>query len=158
MPVGTRSIHDNVGLVGSIAPQVVTNGTINGSAANLVTRQSQSHGFIIEIGTWTDGVHTFTPEERVAGGAWTAIAAANLDGFAFDGTTQQLAAGLATVAVIDNGRVGQRILIGYSGINDELRLSLVTTGATVGALLGGSVVQGSMRYQGRNPGNAESTF
>ena len=150
--LGNRSLHDQLATAGSISPQVITNGTINGASVNLTTRQSQAHGFVIELGDYTDGTHTFTFEESSDDSTFTAIVAANLDGFDFLNSQELFATGLASVVVSDATRDGQRLLIGYVGINEYIRAVCVTTGATTGLVAGAGTIQGNMRYQGNNPG------
>lgn len=121
-------IANDVTVIQSIAPAAVTSDT-DGSSADLANYNAAV--VVIDVGTWTDGTHTFEVQESDDDSTWSAVADADLDG---------------TEPVVDaSGDSNAVHLIGYHGIARYLRVSVTTSGTTNGALYGASIVRGKAR-------------
>ena len=138
-----RSIHDVILITNSLPIAAKVNGAENGASVD--GAESDAKTFLIEVGTWTDGTHTLTFEDGDDGVAFAAIVAADLD--------EQNAGDLtgASVVIGGAGDNDKRIMIGYIGGKRHTRVVRNTAGATVGAVLGASVVEGRRRFVGKTP-------
>lgn len=125
-----RDLGSNMKVLPSITHAAKTNGTVNGTAID--TAGYDGAFAIAHIGVWTDGTHTFSLEESDASGSgFAAVAAAELIG--------------AFAAVTSNANPGTKQKVGYIGKKRYIRVVLVTSGATTGALLGADVTLGFPR-------------
>lgn len=131
----------NRDLVSALKPAIALNfaarsaaTTVNG---NDIDRAGfESIAFYGEYGTWTDGTHTFKIQE------------ADDNGSGAPGTYSDVAAGdqKGSFTAI-SGAGGSNTLqeVGYQGIKRWVRLCVTTSGATTGAVSGGTVVRGNAR-------------
>lgn len=137
-----RSLPDSQNFTQTIAPQVITDGTINGTAVQN-SGAADARAAVIHAGAWTDGTHTFTFEDSPDGTTWTALTAAELD----DPDDK-----LTGAAVVIDGAADDNIeiQIGLLSAEDYVRVVCVTTGSTTGLLAGASIQEGHpLRYAGK---------
>lgn len=111
----------------ALRPAATTDGTRNGSDINLAGYDTAT--VVIDAGLRTDGVHTPKLQEADddgagAAGAYTDVAAGDLVG--------------AFVAVVTDTK--QKV--GYKGAKKWVRVAVVTTGATTGAVVGATILRG----------------
>lgn len=91
---------------------------------------------VIDVGTWTDGTHTFEVQEADDDGSgspdtWAAVADADLDG---------------SEPVVDGAADDDQIYeIGYIGGKRWLRVVVTVASATTGAVYAATVVRGKGR-------------
>lgn len=144
--IGNRSLIENSEPVQTLAPATY-NSNGNGSSVNL--SGSTAWMFEIAVGAWTNGSHTIHFEESEDGSTWTAIAAADLDGYDIDGT-DRLATGGQTYEITDATKDGRVDLVAYIGGQQHLRARREGSGAT-GAAYSVTVWKLGLRHAGRNP-------
>lgn len=124
-----RDLSNHISPVQTLRPLAVVNGTDDGLTADLANFDGAT--VVIDVGLWTDGVHTFTVQDSPDNSVWTAVADAFLDG---------------AEPVVDGATDDEQIYeIGYLGGRRYLRVSVVTTGATTGAVFAATVVRGYQR-------------
>jgi hypothetical protein len=108
--------------------------TVNGADIN---RQGfEALLFVLSVGTWTDGTHTYKLQEAPdngagAPGAYTDVA-----------LTDQVGA-FAVVSAAGNSNTTQKV--GYIGAQKFVRMAVTTAGATTGAVSGAAALLGSAR-------------
>lgn len=113
----------------SLSPAARTNGTGTGTAVDL--RGYDAAMVVVSFGVCTDGTHTPSLQQSVDGTTYNACAAADLEG-TFAGI----------IGTAGNNTIQQ---VGYIGSQRFVRVLMVTTGATTGALSGASVISGYPR-------------
>jgi len=87
----------------------------------------------IQVGTWTDGSHTFEVQESDDNSTFSAVAAADLIG---------------SEPVVDGATDDEQVYsIGYVGSKRYIRVAVTVTDATSGAVYGATVRRGPMRKQ-----------
>jgi hypothetical protein len=121
-------LYSNLNFVQSLVPAART-ATGNGVEVDI----RDYHGAMVVIGTGviTDGTHTIEVKEAaVPGGAFTAVADADLQG-------TEPAIGVADDNVV--------FRIGYKGTKGALRVDVTVAGATTGGVYQASVVRGHPR-------------
>lgn len=117
----------------TVPPQAVTDGTINGASVD--RKFNESAIFLLHIGTWTDGDHTFTLEESDDDSNWSTISSDDLIGTSF--------------ALLEDGTRDDTVEhVGYKGFARYIRASVTTANSTTGAVFGISIVQDYPRYSG----------
>lgn len=88
---------------------------------------------VIDVGTWTDGTHTFEVQDSPDDTTYTAVAAANLDG---------------AEPVVDGATDDEQIYeIGYHGTEKFIRVSVTVASATTGAVYAATVTRGKGRVK-----------
>lgn len=112
-----------------------TNGTVNGTAVDLWSnpvgrQQFKSALIVVQTGTITDGTHTVEVQDSDDNSTFTAAADADLQG---------------TEPAIAEANDNTVYEIGYHGVRRYLRVSVVTTGATLGGTFGAVIVLGFPR-------------
>jgi len=132
-----NSLKIDLNVSQSLAPAART-ATANGTAIDLA--KFGSAAFVVDAGLWTDGTHTFTADESDTGtGAWTTIAAADLDG------TFPVIAGAA-----DDNAV---TVVGLIRSKRYVRVtSTVAGGPVTGLVSSATVVRSRPKYAGQVPG------
>lgn len=125
--MATRDLKSDILPAFSLAPTVTTNGTRTGTAVDLAGYNSAT--VQVDVGAWTDGIHTPSLTECDAvGGSYAAVAAGDLIG--------------SFTAISGTGQQNAIQSVGYKGTKQFLKAKLVTTGATSGAVVGMSVLKG----------------
>ena len=113
-----NALRDDPKLLTTLSPAVRT-ATVNGSTVDLATFKFPSLHAI--VGTITDGTHTLDPEEAPDNdgvpGAWTNIAATDLEGGAF----------AVLASDVNQSRV-------YLGTKRFIRVNVTVAGATTGGI------------------------
>lgn len=106
----------------SIAPQdLAADTTVDGSAVDL--KGFNAATVAIDVGTWTDGTHTFEVQHANddgtgSPGTFAAVPDADLEG---------------DEPVVDSATTdGQTYKLGYTGLRRHLRVSVTSTGTTTG--------------------------
>lgn len=115
---------------------ITTAAKTDGTALSAAIDLASYDGFcaILHTGTWTDGTHTPSITEcDTSGGTYTAVATADLIG--------------AFTAVTSNANVGAKQKVGYIGKKRYIKLQIVTTGSTTGAVLGMDAILGFARKE-----------
>ncbi|MDD5585625.1 MAG: hypothetical protein PHY92_01540 [Alphaproteobacteria bacterium] len=124
-----RDLLSNVLVAPSLAPAVRTNGAAEGAGADL--RGFDSAVIAVSFGAWTDGTHTPSVEHSVDGEAYTAAAAADLDG---------------SFTALDGAEGANAVqTVGYIGARRYVRVVMTTAGATQGAASAADIIAGSPR-------------
>jgi len=113
----------------SLYPAARTNGTVNGTAADL--RGYDAVMIVVSFGAWTDGTHTPSVQHSVDNSTYTTCAASDLDG--------------TLTAVSSSGGSNTVQQVGYIGAQRYVRVVMTTSGATTGALSSASVIAGAPR-------------
>ena len=122
------TLYDEARARRTISPATRANGTVNGAAVDLGATGSESALVVVITGTVTDGTHTVAVEDSADGtSGWAAVPAGRLQG-----------SPPAIVATDDD----TQFEIGVVPIRQFLRVSVVTTGATTGGIVGAIVVAG----------------
>lgn len=108
------------------------NTTVNGSTVDRTDPTGGVDSFtsamvVVFTGTVTDGTWTFTVQDSDDGSSWAAAAAGDLQGTS------------PVVTAPDDNTVYE---VGYMGAKRYLRVSVVSTGSTSGAVFGALVVLG----------------
>ena len=98
----------------------------NGASAEV----NEFHGacFVVDIGAWTDGTHTYAMQESDDNSTFTAIADGDLDG--------------TEPVISDDSQDDTQVYIGYKGNKRYLRVALTVAGATTGAVSGAYLLYG----------------
>lgn len=123
----------------TVPPQAVTDGTINGDSID--RKFYESSIILLHIGTYTDGSHEFTLQESDDDSTWTDVDSSEVLGY--DTTNDEY------FTTLDDGTRDDTVEhIGYIGVKRYIRMQVVTTGSTTGAVLGLSIVQDYPRYSG----------
>lgn len=81
----SRDLYSNISVVSCITPDADRTASVNGSSVD--TRGFESLAFAFHYGTITDGTFTPSLEESDDDSAWTAVAAADLQGTFTAGTS-----------------------------------------------------------------------
>ncbi len=126
-----KQTFNSVQVIQSLAPIAIVDGTDNGASADMqaAVANFQDAVFVINAGLWTDGVHTVSAEDSPDDSAWTAVGAGDLDG---------------TFTVVDGATVDDQVYaVGYLGTERFVRVVIVTTGATTGAVIGATIILGN---------------
>ena len=123
--MASMDFKNNVLIAHSIAPAVRTNGTVNGTGVDLLGYEGAA--MIFHAGAWTDGSHTPSLQESDDNSSFSAVAAADLHG--------------SFTAVTGSGQQNATQIVGYKGSKRYVRASLLTSGATTGALSGACIVK-----------------
>lgn len=118
----TKNLKRKTSTVQSAAPAARTNGTLNGTSADLSGYESVLVHFV--VGAVTDGTHTPKLQESDDNSSFTDVAAADQD-------TTLVALASNTVQTV-----------AYIGKKRYLRPVITTTGATTGAIAGANIVRG----------------
>lgn len=126
-----KDMKNNVSPVNSISPQALTDGTVDGTGADL--QGYEGAVAVIITGTITDGTHTVQIQESTDDSTYTAVADADLQG-----------SEPAIVAANDD----TIFYIGYIGSKRYLRVSITTASSSTGGLIGASIVRGHPRHAG----------
>lgn len=121
-----RDLNDVVDVALSLSPAARVNGTFNGTAVDV--RGYDSAMLVVNFGAYTDGTHTPAAQHSDDGTTFTAAAASELSG--------------AFTAVSSGGGANSTQRVGYVGSKRYLRVALVVSGATTGALSEACVVRG----------------
>lgn len=119
--------------------------TADADGATVDTQHEKRSAFEVNVGLFTDGVHTITFEDSPDGSTWTAIAAANLK-MPSDAPTGVVVG--ASLVIDDVAEDNQVYTVEYNGIERYLRAVKAITGETTGAVYGVNVVSGDRRYAG----------
>ncbi len=138
-----RSLPDTQKFDSSIPFGAKTDATENGAAV-ATGWESDSRAFVVPLGPWTDGSHSFTFEGRDGAAAFAAIPKEDLAPY---GAAVLEADGL-TLLVDDDTRAGKWLHVGYIGTLEDLRVVLVTTGSTTGLVAGAGVQSANLRNVG----------
>lgn len=113
----------------SLSPAARVTGTATGNAVDL--RGFDAAAIVLSFGVWTDGVHTPSVQHSMDGVTYTACAASDLDG---------------TLAAVNSAAGSNTTQVaGYIGSQRYVRVLMVTTGATTGAVSSALVVAGAPR-------------
>lgn len=124
-----QDIYNNLAPILSVAPAVLTDGTVNGSQADLARYEGAM--VIVATGTITDGSHTAILEEsNTSGTGFTTVAAGDILGSVPGALTTQ---------------ENTRFKFGYKGTKRFIRVSVTTTGATDGGALAAMIILGAPR-------------
>lgn len=124
--MATRDLKNDVLAVHSIKPQVLGDGTLLGTKADLFGYEAAM--VLVNFGTWTDGTHTPSLLESDDDSTYTAVAAGNLQG------------AFAAVTSAANDDLVQQV--GYIGGKRYIKAKIVTTGATTGIPASAVLVKG----------------
>ena len=113
-------LSEGLAVVPSIDSQTLgSNATVDGASAD---RRSGKVAYndvvaVIDVGTWTDGTHTFTLEDSPDDSTWTAVAAGLFNG----------------VCVVDGAADDeQQYKIDYLGSEQYVRVTVTSSGVTTG--------------------------
>lgn len=117
-----------------------TDGTVNGTAIR-TGRDGYARMALLDIGTWTDGTHTFTFEQSADNSTWTALTAQQLDDPA------GLLSG-ATIVIDAADEDDVLIEIGLLATEDYTRVVQVTASSTTGLVAGAKIATGNLRHGG----------
>lgn len=121
----TRDLENALSAVHSIDPKAHT-ADVNGDSADLLGYDSAAA--VINVGTWTDGTHTFEVQESDDDSTFTAVADADLS---------------ESEPVVDGADDDQTTyMIGYTGEKRYIRVVATVTGATTGAEYGAVILRG----------------
>lgn len=122
-----RDLGAGLTIVKNIIVAAKTNATLLGAAFDSAPYDGVVA--VLHVETWTDGVHTPTLMEcATVGGTYTAVAAADLIG--------------AFTAITANGSPGTKQKVTYVGKLQFLKVQILTSGATTGAVLGADIIGG----------------
>lgn len=127
-----HNLIDSVVAAVALSPAARTNGTVNGTTVDL--KGYETAIALVEFGTWTDGTHTPKLQDSPDNSVWTDVVAGLVEG--------------AFVAVSAGGGSNTIQSVGYKGAQRYIRIVLTTSGATTGALVGGSAVRARARHIG----------
>lgn len=122
--MASKDLKDNLNVAQTLVPAVR-----NAAATGLTVDLQGYEGalFVVVAGALTDGSHSFTAQESDDDSAWSAVAAADLEG--------------AFAALVAN--TPQRV--GYKGAKRYVRVNGASSGVT-GAAFGVAVVRGYARH------------
>ncbi|HXF35860.1 MAG TPA: hypothetical protein VNO17_01595 [Actinomycetota bacterium] len=123
--MASRDLYSIVKAAQSLAPAART-ASAQGAAVDL--KGFHSALVLIDVGTWTDGTHTFELQESDDGVTWAAVTDADLQG---------------TEPVVNDAADDLTVYeLGYLGSKRYLRVAVSVAGATSGAVYGASIVRG----------------
>lgn len=127
-----ETVYDKVLVRRTVSPALRANGTVNGSAVDRAANGGAEEAMVVVVtGTITDGSHAVTIEDSADGiSGWAPV-------------TGQLQ-GAAPTVVAANDDTQFEVGVGFS--RQFLRVSIVTSGATTGGIIGAVVVLGDMRH------------
>jgi hypothetical protein len=118
----------------TVSPALRANGTVNGAAVDFsASGGAQSASVVVATGTITDGSHAVAIEDSPDGSTgWAPIPAAQLQGSP------------PTVVAADDDRVFE---VGILRCRGFARVSITTTGATTGGIVGALILLGECRHR-----------
>ncbi|MER9170919.1 hypothetical protein NKI12_26910 [Mesorhizobium australicum] len=120
-----RDSYSDVGFTQSLAP-AARNTSANGTGVDV--NGYSGAVFVIGIGAWTDGTHTFDMQESDDNSTFTSVAAGQLQG---------------TEPVVSSAPTASKVYkVGYLGTRRYLRVAVTVAGATTGAVYGASIMLG----------------
>lgn len=120
-----RDLYNDVGYTQSLAP-AARNATANGTGVDV--NGFSGAVFVISVGTWTDGTHTFDMQESDDNSTFTSVAAGQLQG---------------TEPVVSSAGTASKVYkVGYLGSKRYLRVAVTVAGATTGAVYGAAIMTG----------------
>jgi len=129
-----RELSREISVAQSLVPGALVAASVSGSTVDLQGYEGAT--FVIDVGLWTDGTHTFVLQESATDvdGSFTAIADADLVG---------------TEPVVDGAADDNQIYkIGYTGTLRYVRVrSVVSGGPQTGAYYSATVIQSRPRHQ-----------
>lgn len=127
------SLYDKTITKVSVAPALLTTGTLNGTAVDRAINGGMRDGsLIVTTGVITDGSHAVAIQDSADGTTgWTAVAAGALQG-----------AGPTVVAAND----GTVFEVGFGETRRYLRAVVVSSGTTTGGIIGCHFALSSPRY------------
>jgi hypothetical protein len=121
---------DNVAL--AVEPKA-RNATTTADMLTVDLKNVNAAEAIVAIGTWTDGVHTFSLLESNDDSTYTAVAAASMDG---------------TFAQVTSAALDQMVQnVGYRGTARYIKVKCTVSGATTGLVWGAVVARGLKTYR-----------
>lgn len=126
-----HNLNDSVSAALTQNP-TVKNATVNGTGVDL--KGYETALAVVQFGTWTDGTHTPSLEESDDNSAFTAVAAADLEG--------------SFTAVSAGGGSNTIQQVGYKGRKRYVRVKMTIAGATTGAGSSASILRGRPRHVG----------
>lgn len=131
--MSVKDMFNNVILVQSIPPAQYNTAQEGASADR---KLSESLFAIINVGLWTDGVHTFTLEESDDDVTFTEVSASQQQG---------------ADVVVDAGTEDNTVYkLGYLGNKRYVRVNHTISGETTGMVFGAVLVKDHLRYAGSN--------
>lgn len=127
------TVYDSTLVRPTVSPATRANGTVNGSAIDRSLNGGAEEALVvIQTGTITDGSHAVAIEDSDTGtSGWVAVPAGQLQGSA------------PTVVAANDDTIFE---VGVGASRRFLRVSIVTTGATTGGVIGAVIVLGDMRH------------
>ncbi|WP_405799282.1 hypothetical protein [Streptomyces sp. NBC_01506] len=127
------SVYDRTITKVAVAPALLTNGTVNGTAVDRTANGGMRDGMlIVTTGVITDGSHAVALQDSADGSTgWTAVAAGLLQGSA------------PTVVAANDSTVFE---VGFGETRRYVRAVVVTSGATTGGIVGCHIALSSPRY------------
>lgn len=126
-----RDLANSIKALISLAQAARVNGIVNGTGVDCATYDGAA--VIFRTAAATDGSHAPTIQESDDNAAFANVAAADQVG---------------TLAAITSADGSKTFKAGYIGKKRYIRPSIVTTGATTGAIIGADVILG---YAGKQP-------
>lgn len=150
-----RSLHDNLQGRVVIPPQAGgANGTVTGAEIDFAAADAEQ--YLIQLGAWTDGTHTFEFFHGDTSGALVRVPTEDLDAKVAADLTDD--AGNGEVVVSSAAKDNSVVQVGYIGGKRFGRVDYVKTGVTTG-LDGVAVLAelGRLRGVGQNP-HSVATF
>lgn len=126
-------VHDAIFSISADSATLGANATVNGAAFDRQNSGNAAHELVVllDVGAWTDGVHTFHLEDSPDNSVWTDVVAADV--IAGDGLSGLASVAVAGQIVVDGAPDdAAQYLFGYMGTARYVRLSVVSTGVTVG--------------------------
>ncbi|TIN83106.1 hypothetical protein [Mesorhizobium sp.] len=120
-----RDSYNDVGFSQSLAP-AARNASANGTGVDV--NGFSGAVFVIAVGAWTDGTHTFDMQESDDNSTFTSVAAGQLQG---------------TEPVVSSAGTASKVYkVGYLGTKRYVRVAVTVAGATTGAVYGAVVMLG----------------
>jgi hypothetical protein len=113
----------------SVAVAAKTDGTVNGTSTDLKGYHS-CIAIVDALGAWTDGVHTIKLQESADDSTFTDVAEGQ---------------------VVVDGAADDAIMykIPYQGAKRYVRVAIVSSGCTTGAVVGGHLMRGHKKLKGK---------
>lgn len=127
------SLYDRTIIKVSVAPALLTTGTINGTAVDRTANGGMRDGMlVVTTGVVTDGSHAVAVQDSADGSTgWTAVAAGALQG------------AVPTVVAANDGTVFE---VGFGETRRYVRAVVVSSGTTTGGIVGCHFALSSPRY------------
>jgi len=135
----TRDLAADLDEVQSIAPQALTDGTVNGTSADM--QGFESGAALLDVGLYTDGTHTATVQDSADDVTFAALAAADVSSVSGPNTVHPI--------VVDSATNEDNVtyLVGFAAtVERYVRWSIVTASSTTGAVIGALIVRGHARH------------